>query len=131
MLLAGEINIFVYIVFLIMTASIYLPIEGIIAFMGMIDMLDSVVGRIKRNKTMPIQEGESKFHPKNYDIEFKDVSFGYEDYSVVRECKFYGKTRRGNGAHRGHPEVERLLLQSLPQDFGILIKERSCWEERT
>ena len=91
MLLAGEINIFVYIVFLIMTASIYLPIEGIIAFMGMIDMLDSVVGRIKEIKTMPIQEGESKFHPKNYDIEFKDVSFGYEDYSVVRNVSFTAK----------------------------------------
>ena len=79
---------------------------------------------------MPIQEGESKFHPKHYDIEFKDVSFGYEDYSVVRNVSFtakQGEVRRSSG----HPEVERLLLQSLPQDFGILIKERSCWEERT
>ena len=40
---------------------------------------------------MPIKEGESKFHPKNYDIEFKDVSFGYEDYSVVRNVSFTAK----------------------------------------
>lgn len=91
MLFAGEINILVYIVFLIMTASIYLPIEGIIAFMGMIDMLDSVVGRIKEIKTMPIQEGKTEFCPRNYDIEFQNVSFGYEDYSVIKDVSFKAK----------------------------------------
>lgn len=91
MLFVGEIGILVYIVFLIMTASIYLPIEGIIAFMGMIDMLDSVVGRIKEIKTMPIQEGKTDFSPQNYDIEFKNVSFGYEDYSVIKNVNFTAK----------------------------------------
>lgn len=91
MLFVGEISILVYIVFLIMTASIYLPIEGIIAFMGMIDMLDSVVGRIKEIKTMPIQEGKTDFSPQNYDIEFKNVSFGYEDYSVIKNVNFTAK----------------------------------------
>ena len=91
MLLAKEINVLVYIAFLIMTASIYLPIEGIIAFMGMIDMLDSVVGRIKEIKTMPIQEGKSSINPKSYDIEFKDVHFGYEDYSVINGVSFTAK----------------------------------------
>ena len=47
MLIAGEINILVYIAFLILCTSIYLPIEGILTFMTMINMLDSVVGRIK------------------------------------------------------------------------------------
>ncbi|RGT74117.1 ABC transporter ATP-binding protein [Ruminococcus sp. AF18-22] len=91
MFFTGEINILVYIVFLIITASIYLPIEGIIAFMGMIDMLDSVVGRIKEIKTMPIQEGKTEFYPRNYDIEFKKVSFGYEDHSVIKDVSFTAK----------------------------------------
>ncbi|HDU2614089.1 TPA: ABC transporter ATP-binding protein [Enterococcus faecalis] len=91
MLFVGEIGILVYIVFLIMTASIYLPIEGIIAFMDMIDMLDSVVGRIKEIKTMPIQEGKTDFSPQNYDIEFKNVSFGYDDYSVIKNVNFTAK----------------------------------------
>lgn len=91
MLFVGEIGILVYIVFLIMTASVYLPIEGIIAFMGMIDMLDSVVGRIKEIKTMPIQEGKTDFSPQNYDIEFKNVSFGYDDYSVIKNVNFTAK----------------------------------------
>ena len=59
--------------------------------MGMIDMLDSVVGRIKEIKTMPIQEGKTEFYPGNYDIEFKNVSFGYEDYQVIKDVSFTAK----------------------------------------
>ena len=83
MLIAGQINILVYIAYLILTASIYLPIEGVLTYMSMIIMLDGVVGRIKEVKTMPIQEGKQEMQPKNYDIEFKDVVFGYEDYTVI------------------------------------------------
>lgn len=91
MLIQGEINVLVYIAFLIITANIYLPIEGFLAFMGMIDMLDSVVSRIKEIKTMPIQEGKQTMYPKNYDIEFKDVYFGYDDYSVINGVSFIAK----------------------------------------
>lgn len=91
MLLAGEINVLVYIAFLILTASIYLPIESILAFMAMINLLDSVVTRMKEIKTMPIQEGKSDMNIKNYDIEFKDVHFGYDDYSVINGVSFAAK----------------------------------------
>ena len=89
MLIAGQINILVYIAYL--TASIYLPIEGVLTYMSMIIMLDGVVGRIKEVKTMPIQEGKQEMQPKNYDIEFKDVVFGYEDYTVINGVSFTAK----------------------------------------
>ncbi len=91
MLVAGEVSILVYIVFLMLTTSIYLPIEGIITFMSMITMLDVVVGRIKEIKTIPVQEGKKNMKPKNYDIEFKDVYFGYDDYSVINGVSFTAK----------------------------------------
>lgn len=91
MLIAGQINILVYIAYLILTASIYLPIEGILTYMSMIIMLDGVVGRIKEIKTMPVQEGRQEMQPKNYDIEFKDVVFGYEDYTVINGVSFTAK----------------------------------------
>lgn len=91
MLIAGQINILVYIAYLILTASIYLPIEGVLTYMSMIIMLDGVVGRIKEVKTMPIQEGKQEMQPKNYDIEFKDVVFGYEDYTVINGVSFTAK----------------------------------------
>ena len=91
MLMAGEVSVLVYIAFLMLTASIYLPIEGIITFMSMIVMLDVVVGRIKEIKTMPVQEGKKDIDIKNYDIEFKDVYFGYDDYSVINGVSFTAK----------------------------------------
>ena len=91
MLMAGEINILVYIACLMLTTSIYLPIEGIITFMSMIVMLDAVVGRIKEIKTMPIQEGKNQMNIKNYDIEFNDVHFGYDDHSVINGVSFTAK----------------------------------------
>ena len=91
MLMTGEVSVLVYIAFLMLTTSIYLPIEGIISFMSMIVMLDAVVGRIKEIKTMPIQEGKKSMEIKNYDIEFKDVYFGYDDYSVINGVSFIAK----------------------------------------
>ena len=91
MLIAGEIDILVYVAYLMMTASIYLPIEGIITFMAMILMLDNIVERIKEIKTMPIQEGAHEMQPKSYDIDFIDVVFGYKDYSVINGVSFTAK----------------------------------------
>ena len=91
MLMAGEVSVLVYIAFLMLTASIYLPIEGIITFMSMIVMLDAVVGRIKEIKTMPVQEGKKDIDIKNYDIEFKDVYFGYDYYSVINVVSLTAK----------------------------------------
>ena len=91
MLIAGQINILVYIAYLILTASIYVPIEGILSFMAMIVTLDGVVARIKEIKTMPIQEGKQEMTPRDYSIDFKDVVFGYEDYTVINGVSFTAK----------------------------------------
>ena len=91
MLIAGQINILVYIAYLILTASIYVPIEGILSFMAMIVTLDGVVARIKEIKTMPIQEGKQEMKPMDYSIDFKDVVFGYEDYTVINGVSFTAK----------------------------------------
>lgn len=91
MLIAGQINILVYIAYLILTASIYLPIEGILSFMAMIVALDGVVARIKEIKTMPIQEGKQEMNPKDYSIDFQDVVFGYDDYTIINGVSFTAK----------------------------------------
>ena len=91
MLAAGEIDTFVYIAFLILVVSIYLPIEGIVTFMAMIVMMDTVVERIKEIKTMPIQDGKNQMNIKNYNIEFQDVYFGYDDHSVINGVSFMAK----------------------------------------
>ena len=125
MLIAGEINILVYIAFLMMTTSIYLPIEGIITFMSMIVMLDAVVGRIKEIKTMPIQEGKKNMEITNYDIEFKDVYFGYDNYSVINGVSFIAKqgeiTALIGSSGSGKTTVAKLTARFWDIDRGKIL----------
>lgn len=125
MLIAGEINILVYIAFLMMTTSIYLPIEGIITFMSMIVMLDAVVGRIKEIKTMPIQEGKKQMEITNYDIEFKDVHFGYDNYSVINGVSFIAKqgeiTALIGSSGSGKTTVAKLAARFWDIDRGKIL----------
>ncbi len=125
MLIAGEINILVYIAFLMMTTSIYLPIEGIITFMSMIVMLDAVVGRIKEIKTMPIQEGKKQIEITNYDIEFKDVHFGYDNYSVINGISFIAKqgeiTALIGSSGSGKTTVAKLAARFWDIDRGKIL----------
>lgn len=125
MLIAGEINILVYIAFLMMTTSIYLPIEGIITFMSMIVMLDAVVGRIKEIKTMPIQEGKKNMEITNYDIEFKDVYFGYDNYSVINGISFIAKqgeiTALIGSSGSGKTTVAKLAARFWDIDRGKIL----------
>ena len=125
MLIAGEINILVYIAFLMMTTSIYLPIEGIITFMSMIIMLDAVVGRIREIKTMPIQEGKKQMEITNYDIEFKDVYFGYDNYSVINGISFIAKqgeiTALIGSSGSGKTTVAKLTARFWDIDRGKIL----------
>lgn len=125
MLIAGEVNILVYIAFLMMTTSIYLPIEGIITFMSMIVMLDAVVGRIKEIKTMPIQEGKKNMEITNYDIEFKDVYFGYDNYSVINGVSFIAKqgeiTALIGSSGSGKTTVAKLAARFWDIDRGKIL----------
>ena len=125
MLIAGEINILVYIAFLMLTTSIYLPIEGIITFMSMIVMLDAVVGRIKEIKTMPIQEGKKQMEITNYDIEFKDVHFGYDNYSVINGISFIAKqgeiTALIGSSGSGKTTVAKLAARFWDIDRGKIL----------
>lgn len=125
MLIAGEINILVYIAFLMMTTSIYLPIEGIITFMSMIVMLDAVVGRIKEIKTMPIQGGKKNMEITNYDIEFKDVYFGYDNYSVINGVSFIAKqgeiTALIGSSGSGKTTVAKLAARFWDIDRGKIL----------
>ena len=40
---------------------------------------------------MPVQEGKLEMNPKDYSIDFKDVEFGYEDYTVINGVSFTAK----------------------------------------
>ncbi|QUI23915.1 ABC transporter ATP-binding protein [Vallitalea pronyensis] len=79
LLTTGSINIFTYLVFLVVSARIYNPIMDVMNHFALLIYLNVRIKRMKEMDAMPRQDGKMMFTPSNYDIEFKDVDFSYQD----------------------------------------------------
>lgn len=88
----GTINIFTYLVFLVIVTRIYDPFLAILMHFATLLVLEPRINRIKEMDAMPTQEGKKDFNPPNFDIEFKDVSFSYlENIQTLRNVSFMAK----------------------------------------
>ncbi|PIE44169.1 MAG: ABC transporter ATP-binding protein [Gammaproteobacteria bacterium] len=79
LLASGSISIFTYLVFLVIVGRIYDPIMDAMNHFALLLYLDVRIERLKEMNSMPRQRGKTKFTPKNFDIEFKDVHFSYQE----------------------------------------------------
>lgn len=79
----GGISLFVYLVFLIVSAMVYAPIEEVCNNLVLLSFLDVRIKRIKEMEQMPAQEGNKDLQVSNFDIEFRQVSFSYEGNKEV------------------------------------------------
>jgi len=79
LLAAGSVNIFTYLVFLVVAARIYSPIMTALENFAALIYLNVRIKRMKEMDEMPRQNGKSEFYPENYDIEFNNVDFSYQD----------------------------------------------------
>lgn len=75
----GSISIFMYLVFLVVTARIYNPIMEVLDNLAALLYLNVRIKRMKDMDDMPRQEGTVDFDPINYDITFNNVDFSYQD----------------------------------------------------
>lgn len=79
LLASGTINLFTYLVFLIIVGRIYDPFIETMNNFAMLLFLKVRINRMKEMDNMPRQNGRKKFTPQNYDIEFSNVDFSYEE----------------------------------------------------
>lgn len=85
----GEITVFTYIVFLVITSRIYNPIMDTMNNFAALIYLEVRINRMKEMDAMPRQEGKLDFSPKNYDVEFKEVDFSYSrDTQTLNDISF-------------------------------------------
>lgn len=85
----GYINIFTCLVFLVVTARIYNPIEAVMANLATLIYLNVRIDRIKEMDAMPRQGGKTEFYPQNYDIRFNNVDFSYlEGVQTLKNVSF-------------------------------------------
>ena len=91
LLSTGTVNIFTYLVFLVITARIYNPIMEAMDNLALLLYLGVRIKRMKEMDAMPRQEGRTNFSPQNHDIEFKNVDFSYQDgVQTLGDVSFHG-----------------------------------------
>ena len=88
----GEVSIFIYLAFLLVSAMVYNPIPDVCNNLAILAFLDVRINRMKEMEAMPEQEGSKEVKMDNYDIEFRNVSFAYEtEKQVLHNVSFTAK----------------------------------------
>ena len=83
LIMNGQVSIYVLLIFLIASASIYAPVENGLMFLSEILMMDIKIDRSKDIEAQVIPEGLKDYSLESYDIEFKNVNFNYDDLKDV------------------------------------------------
>lgn len=92
MLMAGSIDILTYLVFLMISASIYNPIIEVFNNIAVLIFLDVRIDRMKEMEAMEIQQGAADFAVSEYNICFENVDFSYEEgKQVLSDVSFVAK----------------------------------------
>ncbi len=88
----GNIDLFVYLVFLLTASRIYTPINEVFSNLAALFYLDVRIKRMNEMEALPIQNGKTEFKPDNYDITFENVCFSYEEgRQILQNISFTAK----------------------------------------
>jgi ATP-binding cassette subfamily B protein IrtB len=125
LLATGSVDIFTYLVFLVITARIYNPIMDTMEHFALLIFLNVRIKRMKEMDEMPRQEGKTEFDPQNYDIEFKNVDFSYEDgVQTLKNVSFTAKqgevTALVGPSGGGKSTVAKLSARFWDIDKGVI-----------
>ena len=85
MLSRGTLDLFTWLVILVLGSRIYSPIDEVLNNLAPLFYLDVRIDRMKELEAMPSQGGSRDFSPEDFDIEFRNVSFAYEEGKQVLE----------------------------------------------
>ena len=78
MVAEGSTSLFIFFVFLMVSANIYNPINEVFNHLAALLFLNVRINRMNELEAMPVQQGKTAFKPQNHDIEFCNVHFAYE-----------------------------------------------------
>ena len=91
LILAGKIDFMLLFMFLLVITRIYAPFDQALALIAEMFMSQVSAGRLMEIYDTPAAEGSETFQPEGHDIEFKNVSFAYDDKQVLRGVSFTAK----------------------------------------
>ena len=85
LLSAGTVDLFTYLVFLVVGSRVYDPINEVFNNLAALYFLDIRINRMNEMEALPVQTGSTEFNPDRYDLTFDRVSFSYESGKQVME----------------------------------------------
>jgi ATP-binding cassette subfamily B protein len=83
LLARGTIEMFTYLIFILVASRIYAPIEEVFNNLMALFYLDVRINRMNEMEALPIQQGTTAFEPDGFDVEFRNVDFEYEQGKPV------------------------------------------------
>lgn len=83
LIMNSQVSIFTLLIFLIASATVYSPLENGLMFLAEIFIMDNKIARTTEIERLVVGEGLTDYVLDGYDIEFKDVSFNYDDLKNV------------------------------------------------
>lgn len=92
LLVAGQIDVLVFLVYLIAASRIYDPVKAAFENMAAVFNMQIKIERMRAIEEQPVQTGMDHYSPKGYDIVFDHVKFAYnEDEGVLEDVSFTAK----------------------------------------
>ncbi len=92
LLAVGMVDMFTYLMFLIVASRIYEPINEVFNNLAALFYLDIRINRMNEMESLPIQQGQKECGLSHFDIVFDGVSFSYESgKQVLKNVSFVAK----------------------------------------
>jgi len=88
LILAGQISFMSLFMFLLAITRVYAPFDQALALIAEMFVSQVSANRLQEIYDTPTADGTECFAPKGHDIEFRDVSFSYDDQQVLRGVSF-------------------------------------------
>jgi ATP-binding cassette subfamily B protein len=89
LLAVNAIDLFTYLLFLVVGSRIYDPIQEVFAYLAVLFYLDIRIDRMNEMQSLPVQTGTTEFAPDHYDIVFEKVHFSYnKSRKVLHDVSF-------------------------------------------
>ena len=135
--LGGEITLLTFLIFLIVGLRVYEPIKSISTVFELVRIAEVTINRIRQLlDTRPLPQPVNTFVPKISQIEFKNVTFSYDETPVLKNISFTipekSITAFVGPSGAGKTTITRLIARFWDVDSGdIRIGGRNIREMNT
>ena len=125
LMVAGSLDIFVFIAFLIVISRLYDPLNNALQNIAAMINAEYNMERLQEIEDQPLQEGSTDFRPEGYDIVFDHVRFSYDgDRNVLRDVSFTARqgevTALIGPSGEGKTTAAKLAARFWDLDGGVI-----------